>query len=74
MFFEIFKEFYNYYQEALEMSKSIDFNDMINEATKLIVEGETKLNYKYIIIDEYQDISKARYQLIKAIKDHAILK
>ena len=69
LFFEIFKEFYNYYQEALEMSKSIDFNDMINEATKLIVEGETKLNYKYIIIDEYQDISKARYQLIKAIKD-----
>ena len=69
LFFEIFKEFYTYYQEALEMSKSIDFNDMINEATKVITEEATKLNYKYIIIDEYQDISKARYNLIKAIKD-----
>lgn len=69
LFFEIFKEFYNYYQEALETSKSIDFNDMINEATKLTIEGATKLNYNYIIIDEYQDISKARYNLIKAIKD-----
>lgn len=69
LFFEIFQEFYSYYQEILEKDKSIDFNDMINEATKLVEQGDSRLDYQYIIIDEYQDISKARYRLIKAIKD-----
>lgn len=69
LFFEIFREFYQYYQETLERQKSIDFNDMINDATKLVERGEVSLDYQYIIIDEYQDISQARYKLVKVIKD-----
>ena len=44
----------------------IDYNEMIIQATNLIKNHKYK-NYKYIIIDEYQDISFIRYQLIKAI-------
>ncbi|WP_256213871.1 UvrD-helicase domain-containing protein [Parapedobacter indicus] len=34
----------------------LDFNDMINFATELISENKPTYTYKYIIIDEYQDI------------------
>lgn len=67
-FIKIVKPIYNLYQENLKESESIDFNDMINLATKIIADGNLNLNYKYIIIDEYQDISVSRYNLIKEIK------
>lgn len=68
LFFKIVKPIYEHYQAGLKANKAIDFNDMINEATKYINMGNVKLNYRYIIIDEYQDISYSRYNLIKAIK------
>lgn len=71
LFFEIFQEFYTFYQKELSDNKMIDFNDMINQATKIL--RKTKIpkqfQYKYIIIDEFQDISVARYKLIKVIKN-----
>lgn len=56
------------YQNRLQENESIDFNDMINMSTKIIDDGNLELKYKYIIIDEYQDISVSRYNLINAIK------
>jgi DNA helicase-4 len=41
---------------------------MINKASNYIESKKIILNYKYIIIDEFQDISIGRYKLIKAIK------
>lgn len=71
LFFSIFEDYYDFYQSVLEKRKEIDFNDMINFGTELIIENELPdiFKYKYIIIDEYQDISVARYNLIKAIRD-----
>ena len=67
-FIEFIKELYTYYQKYLKEKNLIDFEDMINEATKIIKEQEKiKLNYKYIIVDEYQDISDCRFELIKNI-------
>ena len=57
------------YEEYLAENKMIDFSDMINTAAKYINEGFNYYPYKYIIIDEYQDVSVARYNLVKAIKD-----
>ena len=62
-------DIYFLYTNELKSQKLIDFNDMINLATKKINENIIKLKYKYIIIDEYQDTSYARYELIKAIKN-----
>jgi DNA helicase-4 len=67
-FIDIVKPIYILYQIRLKESESIDFNDMINLATEIIKDGNLDLYYKYIIIDEYQDISVSRYNLIKAIK------
>lgn len=67
-FIKIVKPIYCLYQEKLKESESIDFNDMLNLATNIIVDGNLTLSYKHITIDEYQDISVSRYNLIKAIK------
>ena len=53
---------------ALQQSGQIDFNDMINIATEQVHQGKADYKYRYIIIDEYQDISVSRFNLIKEIK------
>ena len=57
------------YNSLLEKENLIDFNDMINKATKIIKSNKIDFNFKYIIIDEYQDISNSRFNLIKTIRD-----
>lgn len=47
----------------------IDFNDMINQATELVKENKPQYTYQHIIIDEYQDISYSRFNLIKEIRE-----
>lgn len=68
-FLKIVAPIYDEYQRALVEAEEIDFNDMINRAAAYIIQGRYKAPYRYIIVDEYQDISVPRYRLIKAIKD-----
>ena len=41
---------------------------MINKATHMINEGKYVNAYKYVIVDEYQDISRSRFNLLKALR------
>lgn len=68
-FLEIFEPIYINYENYLKKKEEIDFSDMINIATKTITTNQYTSDYDYIIIDEFQDISKSRYQLIKALLD-----
>jgi len=64
----IFQPVFERYVEALNQNGQIDFTDAIIWATKLC--EKTKLtNYKYIIVDEFQDISVDRYHFLKALRD-----
>ena len=74
LFIDIVEDIYIGYENHLRKNKKIDFNDMINNATALIKEGKTRKKYKYIIVDEYQDTSHTRYQLLKALQDHLTAK
>jgi DNA helicase-4 len=56
------------YDTTLNDLNEIDFNDMINQATDLIKENKPQYTYQHIIIDEYQDISYSRFNLITAIR------
>ena len=69
LFLKIIKVILIKYQDYLSKNNTIDFSDMINKATADIISGCSIPNYKYIIVDEYQDISKARFNLLKAIAD-----
>ena len=68
LFLDIVKPVYINYENLLLENKEIDFNDMINQSTEIVRNRLIELDYKYIIIDEYQDISKSRFNLIKEIK------
>ena len=69
--FDYVNDFYIYYQKELYGSENygFDFSDMIYYANQYInkIDSKTNLNFKYIIIDEYQDISEDRYILTKNI-------
>ena len=66
IFLDICEGAYNNYQNDLKINYAIDFSDMINESVETIrrmqAENE-RIPYKYIIVDEYQDISHQRYNL-----------
>src|SRR5690606_38074393 len=57
------------YNHTLKDSNELDFNDMINLATDLIITHKPQYSYKHIIVDEYQDISFSRFNLIKEIRE-----
>ena len=65
---ELIKDIYIYYQSKLKENDYIDFDDMINLATEMVMNNYRK-KISYIIIDEFQDISYSRYRLVKAIKE-----
>ncbi len=67
---EVMKDIYIHYQKKMQEKNLIDFEDMINKAYEImpkIKEKELKVDYKYIIIDEYQDVSMQRFNLTKRI-------
>ena len=69
VFLSIVKILLEEYQKYLLANNYIDFSDMINKATEKINAGCDLPSYKYVIVDEYQDVSKARFNLVKAIID-----
>jgi len=69
LFLNIVEDIYISYQNYLKQIKKIDFNDMINNATCEVQKGNLKNKYKCILVDEYQDTSHTRYNLVKAIQE-----
>ena len=70
LFLEICHVIYNEYQNALDKEKCVDFEDMINDSARILREVadlKEKLAFKYIIVDEYQDISMQRFDLTKEL-------
>lgn len=67
IYFKIILEIYHIYNQELKASNLYDFNDMIKIATDNINNNLIKTNYKYVIIDEFQDTSLNRFKLIDAI-------
>jgi len=59
---------YDAYCQYLTEHEEIDFNDMINTASEYIRQGKYTNPYKYVIVDEYQDISKARFTLLECLR------
>lgn len=69
MFLQFVLPILSKYNKVLEDKNEIDFNDMINRATDIVKRKPPDFSYRYIIIDEYQDISFARFNLIKEIRN-----
>ena len=67
LFLEIMSPIIKAYNRHLEEKGAIDFSDMILKATKIVESGGSVKPYRWIIIDEFQDISRSRYLLISAL-------
>ena len=72
LFLDIAEEVYHHYQSVLKQNNQIDFSDMINDAHFYLQEIERQhieMPYKYIIIDEFQDIARQRFNLTKRLSE-----
>lgn len=69
LFIRCVEPFYVSYQNYLKIRNKIDFDDMIIKAIKIVNTQKINFPYKYIIVDEYQDISFERFELIKKLSD-----
>ena len=72
LFLDICNDCYLEYARWLKENKAVDFEDMINESARILKEVKDmnqKLDFKYIIVDEYQDISRQRFDLTKALSE-----
>ncbi|BFK28386.1 MAG: UvrD-helicase domain-containing protein [Blautia producta] len=72
LFLDICNDCYLEYERWLKEKKAVDFEDMINESARLLRETKEmkqKLDFKYVIVDEYQDISRQRFDLTKALSE-----
>ena len=67
LFLKCIKPIYFKYNAYLNNHNMIDFDDMIIKSIKIINTKDIDFKYKYIIVDEYQDISLERFELIKAL-------
>lgn len=68
---KLLREVYIYYEQKKSQKYQIDFQDMINNAYDNIEKYKEIRNtkYDYVIIDEYQDISRQRNNFTKKISD-----
>ncbi|HSX07530.1 MAG TPA: UvrD-helicase domain-containing protein [Candidatus Saccharimonadales bacterium] len=67
-FLNLFEPIYVMYEDGLRNSGEIDFNDMITQATRYIEDGDFYCPLKYVIVDEFQDLSFGRYRILQAIR------
>lgn len=64
------------YERALKDASALDFDDLINRTatmlkTQAAIRAKWQQQFKYIMIDEYQDTNAAQYQLVNMLtNDH----
>ncbi len=66
-FIKIFDKVFGEYEKLLEARGEIDFDDMLIIASDLIRAKKFINNYKLILIDEFQDISNVRAEMIQSL-------
>lgn len=63
---------YQAWQKMLKEDNQIDFNSMISKATQYTRNGKFKPTWRYMMVDEYQDISPNRLDLLDSICQKSI--
>lgn len=63
---------YPLYQQALRDAAALDFDDLIGRTVRMLenhleVQSKWRHQFKYIMIDEYQDTNAAQYKLVQLL-------
>lgn len=67
IFYDVVKSFLKKYEIHMKETQSLDFEGLLIEAAQLVDQGFYKHSYKFILIDEFQDISHSRLKLLLAL-------
>ncbi|MGL6105105.1 ATP-dependent helicase [Romboutsia sp.] len=67
-----FTQVYNMYEDYKQEVNKIDFDDMLIKTYYILKDKKDALNmvksvYKYILVDEFQDINKVQFEVLKLI-------
>jgi DNA helicase-4 len=68
-FLKVFAGIHARYEGTLRAAAEIDFNDMINLAAERVEGGRFVSPYRYVLVDEFQDIGRGRARLLRALLD-----
>lgn len=74
-FFEdIVAKVYPLYRNKLRQNNALDFDDLLTEAVRLLEESDEvrmrlQERFRYILVDEYQDVNHVQYMLLKHLAD-----
>lgn len=63
---------YPIYEKSLREASALDFDDLINRTAQMLksqpaIRAKWQSQFKYIMIDEYQDTNAAQYQLVNML-------
>lgn len=69
---EVFREIYQEYEQIVTSMGKLDFDDMMVYCYELLKErkdilGKLQKRYRYILVDEFQDINKIQYEITKML-------
>lgn len=69
---QVFRRIYNKYEEKLRNRNMVDFDDMLIMCYELFkarpdILSAWQKKYKYILIDEFQDINRVQYEVMKML-------
>jgi DNA helicase II / ATP-dependent DNA helicase PcrA len=67
-----FRRIYTLYQQSLLLNQALDFDDILLYTARLFQTNETvrekyRQQFKYVMIDEYQDTNQAQFELVRQI-------
>ncbi len=71
VFVRLFATLFAGYQDMLFSRGEIDFEDMIAKACGHVRDGRYRSSFRYILVDEFQDISDGRASLIQELRMQA---
>ncbi len=65
---------YRAYQEVLRAHNALDYDDLVAEAVRLLesvpeVRAQVHARYRWISVDEYQDVNRAQYRLLRLLTE-----
>ena len=66
-FLRVYQQVRERYETMLSDERAIDFHDLINSAVRRIRGERWKPPFRYVLVDEFQDISAGRMRLLQAL-------
>ena len=66
-FLQVYRQVRDRYEQMLADEGAIDFHDLINLAVRCVNDGRWKPPFRYVLVDEFQDISSGRMRLLQAL-------